>query len=254
MSGDQYPYNCSMTIYAPCMPPWYFTDGFEAAAERLCDPELRARIRREMEDPSTDYENFYLNSGGWSGITVCTSPNVPQACGLTIEEYAKRIGKDPFDAYFDLMMTNHGAGTAVFHSISDEDIYDIIRLPYVMVGSDGLVNARYEMCHPRGWGTMVRAMCAFTKEQKIMPLETLIYKMTGLPAETFSLCGKGLIKDGYDADLVLFDYENLTDNATYANPTALAGGIEQVFVNGKLVYCNGKLTGEKPGKLIRHGK
>ena len=251
---DQYPYNCSMTIYAPCMPPWYFTDGMEAAAERLKDPQLRKQVEAEMLDPATDYENFFLNSGGWDGITVCTSPNVPEAEGLTISEYGRRIGKSAFDAYFDLMVANKGLGTAVYHSISDDDIADIIRLPYVMVGSDGLVNARSEKCHPRGWGTMVRAICAFTKDQKVLPLEELIHKMTGMPASVFSLGGKGLIKEGYDADLVLFDYENLTDRATYANPTELAEGITCVFVNGKIVYENGKLTGEKPGKLLRHGR
>ena len=236
------------------MPPWYFTEGVEQAAESLRDPRIRAQVRREMEDPATDYENFYLNSGGWGGITVCTSPNVPEAAGLTIEAYGKVIGKDPFDAYFDLMIANKGAGTAVYHSISDADIYDIIRLPYVTVGSDGLVNARYEKCHPRGWGTMVRAICAFTKDNDILPLEHLIHKITGLPAEIYGLQGKGLIREGYDADLVLMDYENLTDNATYADPTALADGIEAVSVNGKIVYRDGKLTGEKPGKLLRHGR
>ena len=101
---------------------------------------------------------------------------------------------------------------------------------------------------------MVRAICAFTKDNDILPLEELIHKMTGMPASVFSLAGKGLIKEGYDADLVLFDYENLTDCATYSNPTELAEGITCVFVNGKIVYENGKLTGEKPGKLLRHGR
>ena len=248
---DQYPYNCSMTTYAPCMPQWYFSDGMDKVIELLKDPAMRKQIQSEMEDPATDYENLYLNAGGWNGITVCTSPNVPEAEGITIAEYAKRIGKAPFDAYFDLMIANEGAGTAVYHSISDDDIYDIIRLPYTMVGSDGVVAARYEKCHPRGWGTMVRAICAFAKEKSILPLEALIHKMTGLTAERYSLKGKGIIAEGYDADLVLMDYENLKDNATYEAPTELAGGIDAVFVNGVLSYCNGALTGKHAGKLIR---
>lgn len=249
---DQYPYNCSMTTYAPCMPPWYFADGMEQAAELLKDPAMREKIRKEMDDPATDYENLYLNAGGWGGITICTSGNVPEAEGLTFKEYAAKIGKEPFDAYFDLMIANRSTGTAVYHSISDDDIFDIIRLPYTMVGSDGVVNAAKERCHPRGWGTMVRAICAFTKDNHILPLEQLIHRITGMPAKRYSLRNKGLIQSGYDADLVLFDYENLKDNATYSNPTALAGGIESVFVNGKIVYQDGAMTGEYPGKLLRH--
>jgi len=248
---DQYPYNCSMTTYAPCMPPWYFTDGMEQAAKLLQDPAMRRKIRSEMSDPATDYENLYLNAGGWDGITICTSGNVPEAEGLTFAEYARKLGCDPFDAYFDLMVANRSTGTAVYHSISDADIFDIIRLPYTMVGSDGVINAAKERCHPRGWGTMVRAICAFTKEHNILPLETLIHKITGMPAARYGLKNKGLIQEGFDADLVLFDYENLKDNATYADPTALAGGIDMVFVNGTAVYQNGALTGLYPGKLLR---
>ena len=247
---DQYPYNCSMTDYAPCMPPWHFAEGKEKLVENLKQPEYRAAVRAEMEDPKTNYENLYLNAGGWDGITICTSPNEPEAEGLTFSQYAAKIGKDPFDAYFDLIIVNECVGTAVYHSISDDDIFDIIKLPYVMVGSDGIVTSADKMCHPRGWGTMVRAICQFTKDNKIMPLEQLIHKMTGMAAERYMLKGKGKIAEGMDADLVLFDYAGLTDCATYSHPTNLAEGIELVFVDGKIVYKEGKLTGEKPGKLL----
>ena len=247
---DQYPYNCSMTIYTPCMPPWHFTEGTEALVDKLHDPQLRTKIRAEMEDPASDYENFYRNSGGWEGVTLCYCPKTPEAEGKSVAAYAAELGKDPFDAYFDLVIDNRGVGTAVYHSISDEDIFDIIRLPYVMVGSDGLVGSREEKCHPRGWGTMARALCAFTKEQNILPLETLIYRNTAMAAARFSLPNKGLLRDGYDADLVLFDYANLQDNATYSNPNALAGGIDRVWIAGQLVYQDGTLTGATPGKLL----
>ena len=249
---DQYPYNCSMTHYSPCMPPWYFKDGMDKAVEMLKDPEMRKKIQQEMDDPATDYENLYLNAGGWDGITVCACGNVPEAEGLTVTEYAASVGKTPFDAYFDLMVANNGAGTAVYHSIGDEDIYDIIRLPYAMVGSDGIVRTRTEKCHPRGWGSMIRAISAFTMEKQILPLEELIYKITALPARVFSLTNKGLVKEGYDADLVIFDYDGLRDNATYTNPTELADGIEYVLISGEVVYRNKELTGACPGKLLRH--
>ncbi len=250
---DQYPYNCSMTHYYPCMPPWYFADGLEKAAERLKDPDMRSKVRAEMESPDTGYENLYLNAGGWTGITICACDAVPEAEGLTFAEYAEKNGQDPFDAYFDIMIANKGKGPAVYHSIGDEDIYDIIRRPYVVVGSDGVVRTATEKCHPRGWGTAVRAICAFTKDKTVLSLEEIVHKMTGLTADIYSLKGKGKIADGMDADLVVFDYENLQDNADYRNPNALAGGIEYVITGGEVVYHDGKLTGAKPGKILLRG-
>ena len=247
---DQYPYNCSMTSYAPCIPPWHFSEGTERLVERLKDPQFRQQVRQEIEDPATNFENLYLNSGGWDGITICTSPNVPEAEGMTFAAYAEKVGKDPFEVYFDLIVANEAIGSAVYHTISDDDMFDIIRLPYVMVGSDGIVTSRDGMCHPRGWGTMVRAICHFVKDNAVLPLETVIHKMTGLPAQRYGLQNKGLIREDYDADLVLFDYVNLKDNATYAAPTRLADGIELVLVNGVPVYENGRLTGATPGQLL----
>ena len=248
---DQYPYNSTMTFLAPCIPNWYFTDGMEKVIELLKEPSQREKIRKEMEDPDTDYENLLLNAGDWSRIRICNSPNVPQAEGMTMSDYAKSVNKDPFEAYFDMMIENKGLGTAVYHSISDDDILDIIKKPYVMVGSDGIVLASKEKCHPRGWGTSVRAICHFCKEKKVLSLEEAVYKMTAFPAKRYSLKGKGMISEGYDADLVLLDYENLEDRATYSSPFELAKGIEMVFVNGKLSYKDGALTGEKAGSLIR---
>ena len=248
---DQYPYNCSMTQLYPCMPPWYFTGGVGKVVELLKDPAARAKIRREMEDPATPYENLYLNAGGFGGITACGAAATPEAEGKTIEEYAAMQGKDPFDAFFDLLIANDGIVPAVYHSIGDEDILKIIQLPYAMVGSDGVVRSATEKVHPRGWGAMVRAIDLFTKEEPVLSPEALIRKMTGLPADVYRLSGKGYIREGHDADLVLFDETRLEDRATYQDPTALAGGIEAVFVGGKIVYREGALTGETPGKLIR---
>ena len=247
---DQYPYDSCMTYYTPCIPPWHFSDGMDALIEKLKSEAFRQQVRQEICSPETDFENWYLNSGGWDGITICTSPCVREAEGLTVAAYAQKIGKDPFDAYFDLVIENKGLGTAVYHAMSDDDVADIIRLPYVMVGSDGIVNRRNEKCHPRGWGTMARAISFFCKERGELPLEELIYRMTGQPAQRFALDGKGYIREGYDADLVVFDYDNLRDNATYADPTALADGIDFVIINGEVVYRDHALTGVYPGKVL----
>lgn len=247
---DQYPYNSTMTFLWPCIPNWHFDKGIDHVIALLKDPQMRQKIRQEMLDPESEYENILLNAGDWSGVRICKSPNVPEAEGMIMTDYAKKVGKDPFDAYFDMMIENHGMGTAVYHSISDEDLLDIIQKPYVMVGSDGIVLGAKEKCHPRGWATCVRAICHFCKEKGILSLEEVIYKMTGMVADRYFLKGKGKIQDGYDADLVLFDYENLKDNATYDDPYALASGVEMVFVGGKLAYRDGALTPERAGKIL----
>lgn len=248
---DQYPYDSTMTFLAPCIPNWYFTEGMEHAIDLLKDPAARKKIRQEMLDPNSDFENLMLNAGDWNGVRICNAPNLPEAEGLTVAEYAEKIGKDPFDAFFDMLIVTRGLGTAVYHSLCDDDVLDIIRRPYVMVGSDGIVLASKGKCHPRGWGTSVRAICHFCKETGVLPLEEVIYKMTGFPAQRYSLNGKGKIQEGYDADLVLMDYKNLKDRANYDTPFELAEGIEMVFVNGKLSYKDGALTGATAGTLIR---
>ena len=251
---DQYPYNCSMTGLHPSMPPWYFNEGIDHMLDLISKPEMRAKIRREMEDPDTPYENLYLNAGGWDGITICLTPKTPEAEGLTVQEYAEKQGKDPFDAFFDLLIENHSVASGVYHSIGDDDIFEIIRLPYCMVGTDGIVLSPVKMCHPRGWGSMVHAIIEFTKKRQILSIEELVRKMTGLTADTYGLAGKGYIKEGYDADLVLFDDDRLDDRATYKKPTELAGGVEIVFVGGEAVYREGALTGAMPGKILRPGR
>lgn len=248
---DQYPYNRTMTQLYPSIPPWHFTEGVKALMAKLSDPELRKTIRAEMNDPASNYENMYLNAGGFDGITVCSALKTPQFSGKTISEIAEETGNDPFDTFFDLLIGNEGIVTAMYHSIGDEDIYNVIRLPYAMVGTDGIVRERTEYCHPRGWGSMVRAIIEFTKNHPVLTLEELVHKNTRQAAERYRLAQKGEIRDGYDADLVLFDYEGLKDNADYRTPYALASGIEAVFVGGKIVYKDGALTGEKPGKLLR---
>ena len=184
-----------------------------------------------------------LNQSCKPGQTVFTGSSLMEM--FPVEKFAAEEGPD-----FPIVY-NRGVGTAVYHSISDEDIFDIIRLPYVMVGSDGLVGSREEKCHPRGWGTMARAICAMTKDNAILPLETLIHRNTGMAAARFGLKNKGLLLDGYDADLVLFDYDRIIDHADYVNPFQLNAGIWQVYVGGKLNVQDNAPMGNWNGKILR---
>ncbi|WP_276950498.1 N-acyl-D-amino-acid deacylase family protein [Enterocloster lavalensis] len=249
---DQYPYTCNMTHLNACIPPWYFDQGFDIMTEQLKDPEFRAKLRKEMEDPETPYDNYYLNAGGWSGVFVSSSTQTPQAEGKFISEYAAEIGKDPWDAFFELMVENKCSSGGVYSSMCEADVCEIASAPFCIVGSDGLTRSWEEKGHPRASATFPHAITYFVKEKKLFTLEHMIRKMTGLTADSLSIKRKGYIRDGYDADLVIFDYDRLKDTATYTNSNSLTEGIDYVLVNGQIVYEDMKLTGIYSGKMIRH--
>lgn len=251
---DQYPYTANMTTLNATMPPWHLSEGFDVMTEKLRNPEFRKQIRAEMENPETDYDNYYLNAGGWSGVYVYSSSKTPEAEGKFISEYAEMVGKDPWEAFFDICVENNCETGGVYMSMSEDDVFEIIQDPYCIVGSDGLTRSWEEKGHPRASGTFPHAINYFVKEKKILSLEEMIHKMTGLTAEYLILKNKGLIKEGFDADLVIFDYENLLDTATYSKSNSITEGINYVFVNGEKVYQNKEFTGKTPGKLILHNE
>lgn len=249
---DQYPYPRNMTHLNACVPPWHFNEGVEKMSELFKNPEMREKIRKEMEDPNSKYDNYYLNAGGWKGVFVSSCPNTPGVVGKTIAEYSKELNKDPFETFFDIMVENKGIGSAVYSSMCDEDVFEIARFPHTVIGSDGLTREMGEKGHPRAYGTCPRAICYYHKENNIMTLEEVIRKMTSMSAERLGLKTKGIIKEGYDADLVIFNYEKLQDRATYTSSNELTDGIEYVIVNGGIVYKDKKLTGVHTGRVLRH--
>lgn len=249
---DQYPYEASMTHFNVLLPPHFFAGGIGKSSQLLKDPAVRQQIKDEILNPNADFDNYYQNCGGWDGIFAAVLPKTPEYAGMFVSEIAEKMNKDPFDVYFDLVVENEGEGTGIYFSMGEEDLCRIIMNPNTVVGSDGLVKAMSEKGHPRGWATFVHAICYFHKEKKMLSLEEIIRKMTSLTAERFMLDGKGKIADGMDADLVIFDYERLQDRASYQDSNQTALGICYVLVDGKIVYKDGNMTGEYPGKLILH--
>ena len=222
---DQYPYTCNMTTLGACMPPWHFDQGAAALSQRLKDPLFRQQVRQEMADENTPYDNYYLNAGGWQGVLVASAPNSPCAEGKTIEAYAKELGQDPFAVFFDLMVENQNACIAVYSSMCDEDVFDIALAPNTVVGTDGLARSLQEKGHPRAYATFPHAIHYFVKEHHIMSLEEMIHRMTGLPAQRFHLPTKGVLANGMDADLLVIDYDQFQDMATYTDSNALTQGL-----------------------------
>ena len=249
---DQYPYTRNMTGLSACMSSVHLSEGHEALAEKLKDPAFREAMRKEMEDPNSPYDNFYLNAGGWDGVFVCSAKKLPEAVGLSISQYAHKIGKGPWTAYFDFMVENNCDSWAVYSSMCEEDLFDVIRSPYCVVGTDGCTQYWDAPGHPRSSSTFPHAICLFVKDKKILSLEQMIHKMTGLTAQRLCVANKGLLKDGFDADLVIFDYDRLQDTGTYTHAHKCPEGIDYVIVNGEIVYRDMAFTGIHSGRIIRH--
>ena len=248
---DLYPFTRAMNNITSCVPPWHLSEGKEALAERLKDPCYRRNLRQEMSSPETEYENFYLNSGGWDGVYIADTIHTPEAEGKFVSEYASAVGKDPFDAYFDLLIANNGWMQGVYSTISEDDLYDIVRSPYCVIGSDGITRSWKDKGHPRASATFPKAIELFVKEKKVLTLEEMVRKMTGLTAERLQVANKGLLKSGYDADVLILDYENMKVLATYDAPNQKSEGIDCVIVGGRCVYRNMEMTGVYSGEVIR---
>ena len=249
---DQYPYEASMTHFNVLVPPQYFTGGISNVVEALKDPETRAKIKEEMLDENSTFDNYYQNCGGWEGVFAAVLPETPQFAGKFVSEIAAELNKDPFETYFDLVVENKAAGSGIYFSMCEDDLCRVIMDENTVVGSDGLCKAMVEKGHPRSWGTFPHAITYFHKEKKLMSLEEIIRKMTSLTAERFMLKNKGVIAEGMDADLTIFNYEELNDLPCYTESNQLTEGIVYVIVNGQIVYKDMKMTGIYPGKLLIH--
>ena len=250
---DQYPYEANMTALDVCIPPQYFSEGLEAMLDKLRDQSWRAKIAAEMNDPDGGYDNFYLNCGGFSGVFISVSPQVPEAEGLTVAEYAAHLGKPEMDTYFDLLLANKGKGNGIYFAMDPAEVERIYCHPRTMVGSDGLCFSLQQKGHPRAFSTFIRPLTQFV-QKGLVTFEEAIHKQTGLSAGFWDLPGKGRLAEGFDADLVLLDRAALEDRASYQNSNERAGGVRAVYVQGTCIYRDGELTGAHPGRFLRRGE
>ncbi len=258
VSADMYPYVAGGTALASSLPPWVADGGAAKLLERLKDPAVRAKIKQEMASEHPNWENLYLGSGGASGILVSgiVNPDLKKYDGKTLAQIAAAEKKAPLDALFDLVQADKAQTGALYFIANEQDLQYGLKQPWTSIGLDAselsLDGPLFEPhSHPRAFGSMPRFLGHYVRDQHLLPLEQAIRKITSLPAQRERLRDRGLLKEGYFADITIFDPATIQDKATYDHSTELSQGVKYVLVNGQLEYDDGHLTGAKAGSVLR---
>ena len=254
---DSYPYAAGSNPLKNLMPQWVHAGGVEAMLERLMHEDTRARIRADI---ARDGLNNWGRIPSWDCVRISISPNLPQHAGRTIGALAAERAEDPIDTVADYLVADKGATRVLVTSICEDDIRDIVRSPLALVGSDGNCVATYGtvsqgMPHPRFYGTFPRIIGHYVGELGVIPLELAVHKMTGATARALKLKDRGLLREGYRADVTIFDPADFRDRATYADPHRYpSGNRTSVIVNGTIVVEDATHTGALPGKVLRRDR
>lgn len=258
ITADIYPYIAGSTALSACLPPWALEGGTEKMLARLRDPQTRQRLKKEISEDQTAWENIYLGSGGPSGVLIGSVVNreVESLQGKRISEIAAEQKKDPLDALFDLILADHGQTGAIYFMMSEADMRAAMQSPFVSFCTDSGARATDgpmagSKSHPRGWGSYPRILGRYVRDEKLLSLETAIHKMTGAPAARVGLHDRGLIREGMFADITVFDPEKVIDRATFESPNQFPIGIEYVLVNGKISVDKGQRTSALAGRVLR---
>jgi N-acyl-D-aspartate/D-glutamate deacylase len=255
VDADQYPYTTATNPLRNLLPTWVQAGGMDAMLQRLAEPATRRRIR---EDIAAQGLNNFGRIPSWDNVRVAISPHQPAYAGRTIGDIARSSGSDPIDAVCDYLIADRGHTRVLITSMAEDDVQTILRSPTMLVGSDGTSLAPYGITgqgkpHPRFYGTFARVLGRYVRELGLLSLPQAIYKMTGGAAAALGLRHRGLLREGYWADITLFDPQQITDRATYDDPHQYAAGISAVLVNGTVVIDAGEHTGALPGRVLRRG-
>ncbi len=254
ITGDVYPYLAGSTSIVAALPVWVQEGGMAKMLARLKDEEVRKKAQYEIESGTMIGSNG-IKAAGWNGIYVSACAPRPEYEGKNLEQILKmrNAWDDPFDGYFDLLLDIEGnAGTVQFF-MDEEDVRTVIAHPLVSFITDAGATAPDAggKPHPRAYGTFPRVLAKYVREEKLLSLSEAVRKMTAMPAAKLGLKDRGLIKEGFAADMVVFDPAAVKDKATYDNPHQYPEGINYVIVNGKIVADHGKVTGARPGRILR---
>ena len=257
ITADIYPYTAGGTGLDAAMPPWVQEGGHKAWVKRLRDPAIRRKVSREMTTPTDAWENLFLHAGPERMILVgFKSEALKPLTGRTLAAVAAMRGKPPEETILDLVVEDDSRVETLYFLMPDESIPRKLRVPWVSIGSDEASLAPEGVFlkgnpHPRAYGSFARVLGKYSRDEKVLPLEEAIRRMTSLPAGNLRLDRRGTLAPGSYADLAVFDPARIRDLATYEKPHQYATGMVHVFVNGVQVLRNGEHTGAKPGRVVR---
>lgn len=231
-SFDMYPYTAGSTMFAAILPPWALSGGTDEMLERLRDDTIREKIRDCIVNPDGKWDNF-VDFAGLENIYITDAPRHPEVVGKSLVEIGKMRGCDPLEASFDLLLEEQNEVGMIDFYGSEETLERMMRCGGQNFCTDGLLGGTP---HPRVYGTFPRVIARYVREKKVLSLEEAVHKMCDVPARRFGITGRGRIRNGYFADLVIFDFDTIRDTATYIAPCSVSDGIDAVLVNGEICY------------------
>jgi N-acyl-D-amino-acid deacylase len=257
ITADMYPYTAGATGLNASMPPWVQEGGFRAWLARLRDAVVRERVAREMRAPGSDWENLYLAAGGAAGVLLASFKNdaLKPLTGMTLAEVAKTRGRSPEETAMDLVIEDESRVGACYFIASEDNLRREVAIDWMSFGSDEAAPSPEGLFlksnpHPRAYGTFARLLGHYVREERLVPLEEAIRRLTSFPAANLRLDRRGRIARGYFADIVAFEADKIADHATYAEPHRYATGVVHVLVNGEAVLRGGEHTGARPGRVL----
>ena len=253
VGANMYPYTAGSTSLTACLPPWASADG--KLLENLQDPEMRSTIREEILNQKTPWENMCQLTGP-DGVLILgvREDQNQQYAGKYLAEIAADMGKEWVDALIDLIVSERGGPGTIYFMMTEKNVALQLAQPWIKFGTDaGGVDpdGAQGLTHPRAYGTFPRILGKYVREERIMPLESAIRKMSSAVATRLSIRDRGLLSEGYYADVVIFNPATIGDNATYEQPHQVSSGMRWVLVNGTVVVREGTHTGAMPGRIVR---
>ena len=257
ITADMYNYTAGSTGLDAAMPPSVQEGGYDAWAERLQDPAIRERMRHEITTPTNEWENLMLAAGSEGTLLVeFKNPALREYTGQTLADVAEQRGTSIPDTIMDLVIEDGSRVQVVYFLMSEENIKQQLKLPWVSFSSDAGSMAPEGVflnnsTHPRAYGNFARLLGKYVRDEKVISLEEAIRKLTSLPASNLRIQGRGQLSPGYFADIVVFDPTAIQDHATYEEPHQYATGMHHVWVNGTRVLADGDHTGAMPGRVVR---
>lgn len=257
ITADMYNYTAGSTGLNATMPLWVQEGGHDAWVERLKDPGIRERVEAEMKQPNSDWENFYTAAGPDNILLVgFRNEALRSYVGKTLAEVAAERESDPAQTAMDLVVEDDSRVQAVYFLMSETNIQRKLQKGWISFGSDAGAPATEGVFlesgpHPRTYGNFARVLGKYVRDEEVLPMEEAIRRMTSLPAANIGILERGELREGFYADVVVFDPERVIDNATFDDSHQYATGVLHVFVNGEQVLENGRHTGATPGRVVR---